>query len=135
MGRAVKLEELAEKLAAISFGDDRLITRTAEGWELDNDYLYAEAAWTYEGGIAYYGTNEETREHTGLQEHYGQAHRDFILYHFREALEAMKEGDELSFAYFIVYDADAVFNEEEQAYYDKDGDLTDEFAGWSVAVW
>lgn len=118
----MKLEELAEKLAEVSFYEDKRITRTAEGWEMEDDYLYAEAEWTYPDGIEYYGTNDETRVHTGLQDPYGRADKGFILYHFREALEAMKEGDELSFAYFIVYDFEAALDE-------------DEIAGWSVAMW
>ena len=135
MGRAMKLEELAEKLAAASFYEDKLITRTAEGWEVETACYYAEADWTYKDGIEYYGTNDATRVHTGLQDHYGVVDKGFILWHFREALEAMKEGDELSFAYFIVYDSEAELNEEEQVYYDKNGDETDEIAGWSIAMW
>ena len=127
--------QLFEELARRSFYEDAEIERVGDGWKVTDTYAgytEEELIWTYEGGMKF---NRQPTAYAPLQESYSFATADFIDFWLGDLLEDMADGDRVEFAYLVAYDDDASWDEELGDYVDPYGELTDSFAGWTVAAY
>ena len=127
--------QLLEELARRSFYEDAEIERISGGWNVTNTYALhtdEELTWTYEGGMKF---NRLPDAYAPLQEGCHFATADFIGFWLDELLEDMADGDKIEFAYLIAYDNDVIWDDELGDYVDSDGEVADNFAGWTIAAY
>ena len=127
--------QLFEELARRSFYEDCEIERVGDGWTVTNTYAVEpdeELTWTYEGGMKF---NRLPDAYAPLQEGCHFATADFIAYWLDELLEDMADGDRVEFAYLLVNDGDVSWDDELGDYVDSDGEVADNFAGWTIAAY
>ena len=127
--------QLLEELARRSFYEDAEIERVSGGWNVTNTYALhtdEELTWTYEGGMKF---NRLPDAYAPLQESYSFATAEFIGFWLNELLEDMADGDKIEFAYLIAYDNDVNWDDELGDYVDSDGEVADNFAGWTIAAY
>ena len=126
--------QLLEELARRSFYEDAEIERVGDGWQVTDTHAVTdeELTWTYEGGMKF---NRQPTDYAPLQESYSFATADFIGFWLDELLEGMADGDKIEFAYLIAYDNDVIWDDELGDYVDSDGEVADNFAGWTIAAY
>ena len=136
----MSLDEALQQVANASFYEDKRITPETDGngdiagYRVEDDYGVNtnDWQWSYDQGLMDADSVSETSR---LMEHYEQfANAEHIRYHMSESVKALENGQTVTFAYAIVYDADAIFDEKTQEYYDADGCLTDDIAGWILTA-
>lgn len=139
------LDEALQIIADRSFYEDTRITplvdvedaSMVEAYLVDVDHLHQgeEWEWSYERGILDADSVSECSRLFEPSEFLSCAAH--VRHNMADAVERLESGtSSVGFAYVIVRDSDVIWNEETQAYYDSDGDLADDLAGWAlVAEW
>ena len=130
----VSLDEALQQVANASFYEDRQITPEAGGYRVEDDYGMNtdDWQWSYDQGLM---DTDSVSETSRLMEHYEQfTDAGHIRYNMPESVKALENGQTVTFAYAVVRDADAIFDEETQEFYDTDGDPTDDIAGWILTA-
>ena len=139
------LNDALQIVADRSFYEDTCITPLlnadnhtyVEAYLVDEDHLHQgeEWEWSYARGIIDSDSVSECSRLFEPSEFLSCAAH--VQYNMADAVERLESGtSSVGFAYVIVRDADVTFNEETQAYYDAEGELADDIAGWAlVADW
>ena len=139
------LNEALQIVADRSFYEDTRITPLVdvedasmiEAYLVDEDHLHQsdDWEWSYERGILDTDSVSECSRLFEPSEYLSCAAH--VRHNMADAVELLESGtSSVGFAYVIVRDSDVTFNEETQAYYDADGELADDIAGWAlVAEW
>ena len=127
--------QLLEELARRSFYEDCEIERVGDRWNVTGTHAIdtgEELTWTYEGGMKF---NRLPDAYAPLQESHSFATAEFIGFWLNELLEDMADGDKIEFAYLVAYDNDVIWDDELGDYVDSDGEVADNFAGWTIAAY
>lgn len=136
----MSLDEALQQVANASFYEDKQITPETDGngniagYRVEDDYGMNtdDWRWTYDQGLM---DTDSVSETSRLMDHYEYFDSSqHIRYNMPESVKALENGQTVTFAYAVVYDDDAVFDEETQEFYDADGDPTDDVAGWILTA-
>lgn len=139
------LDDALQIVADRSFYEDTRITPLVhaddtsmiEAYLVDVDHLHPseEWEWSYERGLHDTDSVSECSRLFEPSEFLSRAAH--VRHNMADAVERLEAGtSSVAFAYVIVRDADVIWNEDTQAYYDADGELADDIAGWAlVAEW
>ena len=139
------LNDALQIVADRSFYEDTRITPLVdvedasmiEAYLVDVDHLHQsdEWEWSYARGIIDSDSVSECSRLFEPSEFLSCAAH--VQYNMADAVERLESGtSSVGFAYVIVRDADVTFNELDGNYYDADGELADDIAGWAlVAEW
>ena len=139
------LDDALQIVADRSFYEDTRITPLVhaddtsmiEAYLVDVDHLHQSEdwEWSYDKGIHDTDSVSECSRLFEPSEFLSCAAH--VRYNMADAVELLESGtSSVGFAYVIVRDADVIWNDDTQAYYDADGELADDIAGWAlVAEW
>lgn len=136
----MSLDEALQQVANASFYEDKQITPETDGngniagYRVEDDYGMNtdDWLWTYDQGLMDTDSVSEASRLMDHYEHFSSPHH--IRYNMPESVKALENGQTVTFAYAIVRDDDAIFDEETQEFYDADGDPTDDVAGWILTA-
>ena len=139
------LDDALQIIADRSFYEDTRITplvhaddaSTVEAYLVDVDHLHQgdDWEWSYERGILDADSVSECSRLFEPSEFLSCAAH--VRHNMADAVELLESGtSSVGFAYVIVSDSDVIWNESDGNYYDADGELADDIAGWAlVAEW
>lgn len=137
------LDAALEAVARRSFYEDCVVipiphpvTEDVLGYLVENDsnvICTDDITWTYADGISRGSENEITRLMESY-EFFDAAHH--IRYNLSDAVEELESGNPVWFAYAVVHDGSAIWDDDGQVCRDADGDEIDPYAGWCLmAQW